>query len=96
VREAACFSWRSFTAGFYRTFTGAEVDLVLEIPGQGIWAIEIKRGLGARPDKGFHIACDDLQVTRRFLVNSGKGRYPMGHGVEAVGLWELASELAGG
>lgn len=83
-------------AGFYRTFTGAEVDLVLEIPGRGIWAIEIKRGLGARPDKGFHIACEDLQVTRRFLVNSGKGRYPMSHGVEAVGLWELMSELAGG
>ena len=35
---------------FYRTAAGAEIDLVLEIPGHGLWAIEIKRGPSARPD----------------------------------------------
>ena len=34
---------------FYRTAAGAEVDLLLEIPKHGLWAIEIKRGLSARP-----------------------------------------------
>jgi predicted AAA+ superfamily ATPase len=56
---------------FYRTGAGAEVDLLLEIPKHGLWAIEIKRGLTARPEKGFFIACDDLKPARRFVVNSG-------------------------
>jgi len=30
----------------------AEIDLLLEIPGQGLWAIEIKRSLAGRPEKG--------------------------------------------
>ena len=33
-------------ASFYRTAAGAEIDLVLEMPGKrGLWAIEIKRSL---------------------------------------------------
>ena len=59
---------------FYRTAAGAEIDLLLEIPKHGLWAIEIKRGLSARPEKGFHIACEDLKPARRFVVNSGKER----------------------
>ena len=82
------------TAGFYRTSNGNEVDLVLEIPGQGRWAIEIKRGISARPEKGFHSACDDLKPTRRILVNSGNERFKIGGGVEVAGLEDLTSELA--
>jgi len=44
-------------------------------PKHGLWAIEIKRGLSARPEKGFFIACDDLKPARRFVVNSGTERY---------------------
>jgi len=32
-------------ASFYRTAAGAEIDLLLEIPSHGLWAIEIKRSL---------------------------------------------------
>jgi uncharacterized protein len=32
-------------AGFYRTAAGAEIDLLLQIPGGGLWAVDIKRGL---------------------------------------------------
>src|SRR5439155_15116420 len=46
-------------AGFYRTTAGAEIDLLLEIPGRGLWAIEIKRGLSPKVEKGFHLACLD-------------------------------------
>ena len=81
-------------ASFYRTSAGAEVDLVLEIPGHGLWAIEVKRGLSARPEKGFHIACEDLKPVRRFVVNSGDDRYRISKEVEAIGLKDLASELA--
>lgn len=82
------------TASFYRTSAGAEVDLVLEIPGHGLWAIDIKRGLSARPEKGFHHACEDLKPTRRFVVNSSNERYRIDEEVEAIGLKDMASELA--
>jgi len=81
-------------ASFYRTSGGAEIDLVLEIPGHGLWAIDIKRGLSSRPEKGFHIACQDLKPARRFALNSGNDRYRLSADVEAIGVRELAAELA--
>ena len=60
---------------FYRTSAGAEIDLLLEIPGKGLWVIEIKLGLSARPEKGFFIACDDVKPSKRFVANSGTERH---------------------
>jgi predicted AAA+ superfamily ATPase len=82
-------------ASFYRTAAGAEIDLLLEIPGHGMWAIEIKSGFLSRPEKGFHIACQDLKPARRFLVNAGDDRYPVSPEIEAIGLKALAGVLAG-
>ena len=82
------------SALFYRTAAGAEVDLVLEIPGHGLWAIDIKRGLTTRPAKGFFADCGDLRPTKRFQVNAGKERYPMGNATEAIGLGQMAALLA--
>lgn len=82
-------------ASFYRTAAGAEVDLVLELPGKrGLWAMEIKRGLSARPSKGFHSAREDLKPKRCFVVHSGEERYPISKEVEAISLRELATMLA--
>ena len=87
------------TASFYRTAAGAEVDLVLEFPGRGeIWAIEIKRGLAARPARGFYNAREDIQPARSFVVYAGEDRYPVTEGVEAIGITDMVREvgLAGG
>ena len=81
-------------ASFYRTSAGAEIDLVLDIPGRGLWVIDIKRGLSARPEKGFHIACGDLKPAKSFLVNSGNDRYAIAQGVEAIGLMEMMTTLS--
>lgn len=81
-------------ASFYRTAAGAEIDLLLEIPGHGMWAIEVKRSLSGRPEKGFHLACDDLKPERRFVVNSGVTEYPIGQGTTAIGLTGLTTILA--
>lgn len=84
-------------ASFYRTLAGAEIDLVLEIPGErGPWAIEIKRGLSARLGKGFHHACEDVRPERAFVVHSGEERYPITSDVEAIGLREMASLIERG
>jgi hypothetical protein len=80
---------------FYRTSAGAEIDLILEIPGHGLWAFDIKRSPSARPEKGFHSAVQDLKPDHQFLVNAGGERYPVASGLEAIGLSGLAALLAG-
>lgn len=82
-------------ASFYRTAAGAEIDLVLELPGDRLWAIEIKRGTAPKTERGTRSAIDDLGPSRVFLVYSGHERYPKGGGIEAIGVRELAGELAG-
>ncbi|OIP48086.1 MAG: ATPase [Desulfobacterales bacterium CG2_30_60_27] len=79
---------------FYRTAAGAEIDLMLEIPGQGLWAIEIKSGLTPKLEKGFYQARLDLQPDHCFAVYAGSESYPLGDGVEATGLMTLAKNLA--
>jgi predicted AAA+ superfamily ATPase len=81
-------------ASFYRTSAGAEIDLVLDLPKGERWAVEIKRGLTAKPEKGFHIACDDLQPARRLVVYAGSDRFPVATDTEAIGLHDLAETLA--
>ena len=78
---------------FYRTAAGAEIDLVLEMPGGGLWAIEIKRSLAPRLERGFHLARDDLEPERSFVVHAGQERYPISEGVEALGLHEMTRAL---
>ncbi len=79
---------------FYRTAAGAEIDLVLALPGQRLWAIEIKSGLAPKPGKGFHNACEDLGPERCFVVYSGEERYPISDQIEAISLHELAEEIS--
>jgi predicted AAA+ superfamily ATPase len=79
---------------FYRTAAGAEIDLLLEVPGHGLWALEIKRSPSAHPERGYYIACDDLKPQHRFVVNSGSERYPVAPGIDAIGLNGLAKMLA--
>jgi predicted AAA+ superfamily ATPase len=94
IENALAAAPDSTIASFYRTAAGAEIDLVLEIPGGGIWAVDIKRGLGARPEKGFYTACEDIVATKRFAINASADRFPLGEGIEAIGLRGLMSELA--
>jgi uncharacterized protein len=81
-------------AGFYRTSNGAEIDLLLELPGGERWAIEIKRSHAAKPGRGFYEACEDLKPARRWVVHAGTDAYPIGPDVDAIGLAELCAKLS--
>jgi predicted AAA+ superfamily ATPase len=81
------------TCHFYRTSGGAEIDLVLAWPDSKTWAIEVKRSLAPKPDRGFHEACADLEPERKFLVYPGDDRWPLGDGIEVVGLGGLLADL---
>ena len=80
-------------ASFYRTATGVEVDLVLDMPNNRRWAIEIKRGL-ATTDRALHTALEDVKPDRAIIVHGREDRFPKGAGVEAMGLSGLLAELA--
>lgn len=81
---------------FYRTSGGAEIDLLLAWPDNGLWAVEIKRSLSPKLERGFHAACEDLAPARKFVVYPGQERYPLAKDIEAISLSELAAILTEG
>ena len=81
-------------ASFYRTATGVELDLVLEMGAKGLWAIEIKRTTAPKLERGFHQALEDIQPDRTFVVYGGKERYPKGNNIEVISVEDMATELA--
>jgi predicted AAA+ superfamily ATPase len=81
-------------ASFYRTSAGAEIDLILTLPGARHWAIEIKRHSAPKVERGFYQACKDINPARRFVVYNGKERFPLNAETEAIGLRELTDVLS--
>ena len=82
------------SAHFYRTSSGAEIDLLLTWPSGECWAIEVKRSLSPKVERGFHAACEDLQPQRKLVVYPGDEPFPLAHGVQAIPLITLCHELA--
>ena len=78
---------------YYGTQGGAEIDLILEFSGTTKWAIEIKRSSSPTVNKGFHIACEDLNPERRYVVYAGTDRFSLGNGVTAISLSDLMREV---
>jgi predicted AAA+ superfamily ATPase len=81
-------------ASFYRTSGGAEVDLILSWPSGRRWAIEIKRSLAPRLERGIRSALADLEPEQGFIVYPGVERFPLGEQVDAISLEALCQELA--
>jgi predicted AAA+ superfamily ATPase len=79
---------------FYRTSGGAEIDLVLTWPDGTEWAIEIKRSLAPKLERGFHSALADVNPERSFVVYPGSERFPLGRSTEAINLDDLCTEIA--
>ena len=84
---------RGAEAFFYRTSAGAEIDLVLQLPKQELWAIEVKRTSAPKVERGFHEACDDIKPTRKFIVYNGDETFPLKNDVEAISLLKLQQNL---
>ena len=80
-------------AFFYRTRAGAEIDLLLLLPGQELWAIEVKRSSAPRVPRGFRIATADVGAARSFIVYPGEETYPLGDRITATPLPALMRRL---
>jgi predicted AAA+ superfamily ATPase len=78
---------------FYRTAAGAEIDLLLTPPGDRPWAIEIKRSMTPKVEKGFYLACEDIEPARRIVVYPGTEIFPLKESVSAMALKSAAQAL---
>lgn len=80
-------------AYFYRSSGGAEIDLLLVWPNGKKWAIEIKRSLAPKLERGFYAACADLHPSKRWVIYPGNDRFWLSKDVEVVSLVRLVQEL---
>lgn len=80
---------------FYRTAAGAEIDLLITPPGGRPWAIEIKRSLSPKLEKGFYLACEAIDPERRLVIYPGSETYPLSEQVEAMPLPSAGKLLRG-
>ena len=81
-------------SSFYRTSGGAEVDLVLELPGkQAPWVFEVKHGTMGKLNKGFYYAVEDIAPEKSFVVHKGKDSFPIDQQTEALSLFDTCKML---
>ena len=78
---------------FYRTSAGAEIDLLLDF-GQETWAIEIKKTTAPKLSKGFHIACEDLKPSRKYVVYGGDEAFRLTQDITAIPPLALMDEIS--
>ena len=80
---------------FYRTAVGAEIDLLIEFANGQIWAVEIKRR-STKTERGFFIACNDINANRRMVIHGGDSSFPMREQVEAFSVEEAVNVVRHG
>jgi len=73
---------------FYRTSAGAEMDAVIDTGSERI-GFEIKLSDAPRVTKGFWNACDDLQLSRAYVVAPVSSSWPLSDTVQVVPLAKL-------
>jgi predicted AAA+ superfamily ATPase len=78
---------------YYRSSGGAEIDLLLNWPDGEIWAIEIKRSLNPKLERGFYSACEDVKPNRKFVVYPGEESYRISEDINVISLRGLAEQL---
>ncbi len=78
---------------YYRTSAGAEIDLVLEFGLEEYWAVEIKASRTPKLKKGFHLACEDLNVKEKFVIYPGEEKFSIGQDIIVLSLSQFIAEL---
>ncbi|OHC71713.1 MAG: ATPase [Rhodocyclales bacterium RIFCSPLOWO2_02_FULL_63_24] len=79
---------------FYRSSGGAEIDLLLAWPNGELWAVEIKRSLAPKIERGFHAACADLKPARKLVIYPGAESFRLAQDIEAMNPLSAAMLLA--
>lgn len=78
---------------FYRTASGAEIDIIAE-RGKRKIGFEIKFSSAPAPTKGFWLAMNDLKLEQAYIIAPVESGYPLAPNVEVVPARELANVLS--
>lgn len=78
---------------FYRTAAGAEIALVIKMPDEAIWAVEIKHGVAPKLGKHYSQTCDDVGATHKFVVYGGDDEFPISDNIWMISLPKLMEKL---
>lgn len=84
---------RQAEAYCYRTAAGAEIDLLLRLSGKEFWALEIKSGVAPKINNGFHLACQDVKASRKYVVYGGHDEFPIEKDTVVISLKKLLRKL---
>jgi predicted AAA+ superfamily ATPase len=74
-----------WTASFYRSSSGSEIDLILE-KGKKRIAVECKVSTSPSPNRGFWNAMKDLRIKEAWIIAPVKDAYPLENGVRVAPL----------
>jgi predicted AAA+ superfamily ATPase len=74
---------------FYRTHSGAEIDLVLTKQNKPYMAIEIKLNSLSKPKKGFYEAIKDLKPTKSLVISKDSETYTNNDGIIFTSLYDF-------
>jgi uncharacterized protein len=80
---------------FYRSADGAEIDLLLEVAGRVVVAIEVKRSSSPHIDKPMTTTCDALDISQRWVIGNVEDSYPARDGVTVHSLSTAMTALHG-
>ena len=75
---------------FYKNHLGNKIDLLLTFNAKNFWAIEIKASTRKpKISKGFYRACEELPVTRKFVIYRGTKTYSLKDQITLLPLLEF-------
>lgn len=58
--------------GFYRSSNSAEIDLLIDVPGLGLMAVEVKKGIHTKPRRGFTALTKTCNQPTNFCCTTGQ------------------------
>ncbi len=85
---------RRTRAYHYRSAQGHELDLVLELPGGRLHAVEVKRSNAPTLSRSFYTAIEDIQPSQVTVVTPSSVTYPVGELIVVRGLRDTLTVFA--
>lgn len=81
---------RGSRPSFFRTASGNEIDLLLELPGGQLCAIEIKHSAAPKLGRGFVEALDALQLKSGYVIAPVSEPFPLSRRAKVLPLSQLS------
>ncbi len=92
VMENIIATHPQWTPHFYRSASGAEIDLIME-KGLRRVAFEIKASTAPEVNRNFWTSLKDLDITEAWIIAPVEAMYPYKNGVNVISPWQVAEVM---